>query len=90
MLSVRSLAVAEVRERKLAEALAYANGQRMTVRCGECGWYMKNALVSDAKQAFERHLTGARHTRRNLQRGSQQLIRDRNNGLSWAQRGWAK
>jgi hypothetical protein len=84
VLSVRSLAVAEVRERKLAEALAYANGQRMTVRCGECGWYMKNALVSDAKKAFERHLTGAKHTRRNQARGPRQSTRDRHNGMSWA------
>jgi hypothetical protein len=62
LLNVRSLAIAEVRDRKLAEALAYANGQRMTVRCGECGWYMKNALVSVAKEAFERHLPRARST----------------------------
>ncbi len=50
--------------------------QRVTIRCA-CGWYMKNVLLADSKQAFDNHLTGARHTRRNQKKGPQQGTRDR-------------
>ena len=82
--AVRKLAHGSVRERLRAAALSAADGQRMNVRCDECGWYMRNVLVGDGKRAFEAHLSGARHTKRNHKRGPQAKTRDRHEGRSWA------
>lgn len=84
--AVRKLAMPDVRQRVLEEARGYADAQRMTVRCEECGWFMHNILVADGKRAFTRHLDGKRHRDRNRKRGSMQKTRDKHAGYSWVKR----
>lgn len=82
--AVRKLAMPDIRARRLAENTEIADAQRMTVRCDECGWYMRDMIVADGKRAFEAHLSGKRHTGQGRKSGPQAKTRDRLAGRSWA------